>query len=164
MSSKTNALRQLEKSGVPYTLRPFDIGDEHLEAEKIARMVGVPADRVYKTLLVRGDKSGPLFAVIPGDAVLDLKALARASGNKKMAMVPLAELTTLTGYIRGATTGLASKKAFPVFLHEAALGLERFCVSAGQRGLQVELSPKDYARVARAKIAPIAESVGSLAG
>ena len=147
MATKTNAQRQLDKAGVKYWLRDFPIGKEHLDAEAIAALVGLAPERVYKTLVARGDKSGPLFAVISANRSLDLKALARLSDNRKVALVPLAEVTPLTGYVRGSTTALAAKKRFPVFLHEEALGHETICVSAGRRGLQIELAPRDYLAV-----------------
>ncbi len=158
MTAKTNALRQLDQASVAYEVREFPIGKEHLDAVTIAGLVSLAPDRVYKTLLARGDQSGPLFAVIPGDGTLDLKAVARLSNNRKVSMVPLSEVTALTGYVRGSTTALAAKKRLPVYLHEAALQHETICVSAGQRGLQVELAPADYVKVTNAKTGPLLQA------
>lgn len=156
MAGKTNAMRALEGAAVQYSLREFDVGAEHLDGTQVAALVGLDPSRVYKTLCARGDRTGPLFAVVPSNTALDLKALAKLSNNRKVAMVPLAEVTPITGYIRGSTTALASKKRLPVFLHTAALGLETLCVSAGRRGLQVEVAPKDYVRVTGATVGEIA--------
>ena len=156
VSNKTNAMRELEKAKVSYSLREFPVGDEHLDGVQVAELVGLAPERVYKTLCARGDKTGPLFAVLPSICELDLKALAKLSNNRKVNMVPLAEVTPITGYVRGSTTALASKKRLPVFLHEAVLQEQTLCVSAGRRGLQMELAPQDYIRVTRAKTGAIA--------
>lgn len=154
--AKTNAIRALERAGVPYTLQTYEVSSEHLSAAEVAARVGQPLDQVFKTLVVRGDRTGPLFAVVPADAELDLKAVARASENRRVELVRLEEVTTLTGYVRGATTVFASKKALPVYLDDSATAHERLTVSGGQRGLQVTLSPDDYVRVAKATLAAIA--------
>jgi Cys-tRNA(Pro)/Cys-tRNA(Cys) deacylase len=155
---KTNAARLLDKLGIRYELREYDPTDEHLPAEEVAGRVGMPPDHVYKTLLVRGDRSGPVFAVIPGDAVLDLKALAVLSGNRKCETVPLKEVQPLTGYVRGGVTALAAKKDLPAFAAEAILALPSVAVSAGVRGTQIVLAPADYVRAAKAKLGPIARA------
>jgi Cys-tRNA(Pro)/Cys-tRNA(Cys) deacylase len=153
---KTNACRELERLGIPYALRSYVVDESDLSAESVARKVGMDPASVFKTLCVRGDDRRPLFAVIPGDHELDLKALARAAGNKSAAPVPLKELTALTGYIRGGVTVLAAKKAFPVYLDESALLHAEIAVSAGMRGLQAVLAPSDYARATGAALCAIA--------
>jgi Cys-tRNA(Pro)/Cys-tRNA(Cys) deacylase len=153
---KTNAIRALERAGVAYTLTTYEVAKEHVSAAEVATRVGQSLDRVFKTIVVRGDRTGPLFAVVPANAELDLKAVARASQNRRVELVRLAEVTTLTGYVRGATTVFASKKALPVVLDESALSHEMLTVSGGQRGLQVSLAPRDYVRVSKATIAAIA--------
>jgi Cys-tRNA(Pro)/Cys-tRNA(Cys) deacylase len=118
--------------------------------------VGLEPGRVLKTLVVRGDKHGIVMAVVPGNAELDPKALARATGDKSCAPVPLKEVEPLTGYVRGGVTALAAKKAFPVVVDESALGWDTVAVSAGRRGTQVVLAPADYVRVTHAKVSAIA--------
>lgn len=154
--AKTNALRALDRAGVSYEVHAFPVGEGHLTADEVADLVGLPRGQVFKTLVARGDATGPVFAVVPGSGELDLKALARASDNRRVALVPLAEVTALTGYVRGGTTVLAAKRAFPAYLDVAAEALSRLTVSAGQRGLQVSLAPRDYLAVSGAKLAPIA--------
>lgn len=153
---KTNAARLLDELGIGYVLHAYPVSKEHQAADEVARLTGMPLSRVFKTLLAEGDRAGPCFAVIGAASELDLKALARVSGNRSVALAPLTRVQPLTGYVRGGTTALAAKKRFPVFLDEAARALPRIVVSAGQRGLQLELSPEDYARATDAVIAPIA--------
>lgn len=153
---KTNAVRLLERAGVPHSLLEYEVDPDDLAAESVAAKVGLPAEQVFKTLVARGDRSGICFAVIPGDAQLDLKALARASGDRKVETVPLKEVQPLTGYVRGGVTALAAKKDYPVYLDEDALLHDRITVSSGRRGCQVLLSPDDYAQATRATVAPIA--------
>jgi Cys-tRNA(Pro)/Cys-tRNA(Cys) deacylase len=155
---KTNAARSLDSLGIAYELRDYDPSDDHLPAEEVARRVGLPAEQVYKTLVVRGDRSGVLFAVVPGDAALDLKALAKLSGDRKCDTVPLKDVTPLTGYVRGGVTALAAKKEYPTFVDDSALRFDRISVSAGTRGTQIVLAPADYARAARAKLGAIAKA------
>lgn len=154
-AKKTNAARQLDKLKLRYELREYVVDESDLSAPTVAAKVGMDVQRVFKTLLCRAEPGGELMAVIPGDAELDLKKLARASGNKKAALVALKEVQPLTGYIRGGVTALAAKRAFPVVLHESALGFDSICVSAGQRGLQIVLAPKDYVSATRADVADI---------
>src|SRR5205807_8911682 len=117
-SMKTNAVRLLDSLRVPYELREYPVDPEDLAAETVAAKIGMPADQVFKTLLARGDRNGLCFAVIPGNCELDLKALASASGDRKIELAPVKELQTLTGYIRGGVTVLGAKKAFPVYADE----------------------------------------------
>jgi Cys-tRNA(Pro)/Cys-tRNA(Cys) deacylase len=155
---KTNAARLLDSLGISYELRQYEVDPDHLAAEEVARKVGLPAEQVYKTLLVRGDKRGLFFAVVPADAELDLKAMARASGDRSVALVPLKEVQPLTGYIRGGVTALAGKKDYPVYADETIQLFDVISVSAGVRGTQILLSPSDYIRAAGAVVAPIARS------
>ena len=154
--AKTNAARALDRLGIAYELRTYEVGDEHKSAAEVAAAVGLDPTEVFKTLVARGDRSGPLFAVVPGDAELDLKALARASDNRRVELVPLKEVTQLTGYVRGGTTVLAAARPFPAYLDASAEPLERIVVSAGQRGLQMVLAPADYVRATSASYAPLA--------
>jgi Cys-tRNA(Pro)/Cys-tRNA(Cys) deacylase len=143
---KTNAIRQLDTLAIAYELRTYEVDPNDLAAESVAQKIGLPAEQVFKTLVVRGDKTGILLAVVPGDSVLDLKALARASGNRSVATVALKEVQPLTGYIRGGVTALACKKDYPVYVDETAQLFDVISVSAGTRGVQILLAPCDYAR------------------
>jgi Cys-tRNA(Pro)/Cys-tRNA(Cys) deacylase len=155
---KTNAARLLDSLGIAYELRDYEVDPDHLAAEEVARKVGLPPEQVYKTLLIRGEKRGLLFAVVPADSALDLKAMARASGDKSVALVPLKEVQPLTGYIRGGVTALAGKKDYPVYADETIELHDIISVSAGVRGTQILLSPSDYIRAAAAVVAAIARS------
>jgi Cys-tRNA(Pro)/Cys-tRNA(Cys) deacylase len=155
--TKTNAVRLLERSGVPFELRAYEVDPDDLAAETVARKVGLPPEQVFKTLVARGDKHGVCMAVVPGDARLDLEALAKATGDKRIDTVPLKEVEPLTGYIRGGVTALACKKAYPVYLDETAQLFDVLSVSAGMRGLQILLAPDDYIRVVDARVVPIAK-------
>ncbi len=155
-TAKTNAIRLLERLGVTFGLREYEVEPEDLAAEAVARKVGLPAEQVFKTLVARGDKHGVCLAVVPGDVQLDLKALARATGDKKVDTVPLKEVEPLTGYIRGGVTALACKKNYPVYIDETAELFDVISISAGLRGLQVLLAPGDYVRVTSARVVPIA--------
>ena len=155
--AKTNAVRLLERLGVPHELRVYEVDLEDLSAETVARKVCMPPEQVFKTLVARGDKHGVCLAVVPGNCELDLKALASATGNKKIDTVLLKEVEPLTGYIRGGVTALACKKSYPVYLDETAQLFDVISISAGLRGLQVLLAPDDYVRVTNAKLAPIAK-------
>jgi len=152
---KTNATRQLEKLSISYELREYKVTPEDLSAIKVASQIGLPARQVFKTLVAKGDQYGIVLAVVPGDLELDLKALARASQNRKMELVAVSELQQLTGYIRGGVTALACKKNYPVFLDESAQLHSLIAVSAGVRGTQILLQPQDYVRAINATLAPI---------
>lgn len=149
---KTNAARVLDALGIAYELRPYEVDPDDLSAASVARKIGLPLEQVFKTLVVRGDRQGVCLAVLPGDRELDLKALARLTGDRAVAPVALKEVQPLTGYLRGAVTALACRKPYPVFLDESALGFERISVSAGQRGLQLLLAPAQYARAVSARL------------
>src|SRR3954465_13398607 len=155
MSAKTNAARLLDQLKIGYELREYEVDPEDLAAETVAAKIGLPAEQVFKTLVARGDKTGICVAVIPGDAELDLKALAEASGNRKIQLVPVKELQALTGYIRGGVTALAGKKDYPVYVDETIELFDVISVSAGIRGLQILLAPADYLSVTKGTIAPL---------
>ena len=146
---KTNAVRILEEMGIRFELREYDIDPDDLKAETVANKIGLPAEQVFKTLVVKGDREGVCLAVVPGDAELDLKALAKLSGNRKMEMAALREVQPLTGYIRGGVTALAGKKYYPVFVDETATLFDVISVSAGVRGTQILLAPLDYIRATK---------------
>ena len=141
---KTNATRQLDNAGIAYELREYEVDPDDLRAVKVAHQIGLPPEQVFKTLAVKGDKHGVVLAVVPGDQELDLKALARSSGNRSMELVPVGQLQSLTGYIRGGVTALACKKHYPVYLDESAVLHAVIAVSAGIRGTQILLAPQDY--------------------
>jgi Cys-tRNA(Pro)/Cys-tRNA(Cys) deacylase len=153
---KTNAARILDRLGIPYTLRSYEVGDEHASAPEVAAKVGLPPDQVWKTLVARGDRHGVCFAVVPASASLDLKALARLSGDRKVDTVPLKEVEPLTGYVRGGVTALGARKDYPVFADETIELFDVISVSAGARGTQILLSPADYLRAVKATLGPIA--------
>jgi Cys-tRNA(Pro)/Cys-tRNA(Cys) deacylase len=156
-TAKTNAVRLLERLGMPFELRSYEVDPDDLAAETVARKVGLPPEQVFKTLVARGEKHGVCLAVVPGNASLDLKALAKAAGEKKVDTVPLREVEPLTGYVRGGVTALACNKTYPVFLDETAGLFDLISISAGIRGLQVLIAPDDYIRVVEAKVVPIAK-------
>jgi Cys-tRNA(Pro)/Cys-tRNA(Cys) deacylase len=158
MAHKTNAIRLLDKLGICYELREYTVDPDDLAAESVAAKIGLPPQQLFKTLVARGDRSGICMAAIPGDAELDLKALAAASGNRKMQLVPVKELQALTGYIRGGVTALAGKKDYPVYADEAINRFEVISISAGIRGLQILLAPTDYMAVTHAVVAPLTKS------
>ena len=137
---KTNVLRHLDAHKIPYETREYDVSDENYDGTLVAAKVNLPAEMIYKTLVLTGDKTKYLVCVIPVEKELDLKAVARATGNKSVAMLPQKELLPLTGYMRGGCSPIGMKKAFPTFLQEDAQNLERISVSAGVRGCQVILS------------------------
>lgn len=154
--ARTNAARILDGLGIAYTLRTYDPGDEHLHAAEVAARIGLPPEQVFKTLVARGDRGGICLALVPGDEQLDLKALARAAGDRSSSLVPLRDVQPLTGYVRGGVTALACKKDYPVVVDETAQLFAEISVSAGQRGLQILLHPGDYLRAVRGRYAPIA--------
>jgi len=158
--SKTNAARLLDTLGVRYELRDYDPGDEHLTAEEVARRVSLPAEQVFKTLVVRGDRTGVMLCVVPGDSTLDLKALAKASGDRNCDTVPLKDVQPLTGYVRGGVTALACRKDYPTFVDETIELFDVVSVSGGIRGTQILLAPADYLRATRAKLGPFARPKG----
>jgi Cys-tRNA(Pro)/Cys-tRNA(Cys) deacylase len=157
---KTNAARQLDTLGIKYELREYEVDPEDLSAETVAAKVGLPAEQVFKTLVARGDRTGVLMAVVAGDAELDLKALAKLSGDRKVDTVPLKELQPLTGYIRGGVTAIGGKKEYPVFVDETVELFDVISVSAGVRGTQIIITPADYLKVTKGKVGAISRPKG----
>jgi Cys-tRNA(Pro)/Cys-tRNA(Cys) deacylase len=157
-TAKTNAVRLLDSLGIRYELRSYDVDPDDLAAESVAQKIGMSPEQVFKTLVARGDKHGVCLAVVPGNCELDLKALAKTTGDKKIETVSLKEVEPLTGYIRGGVTALACKKPYPVHLDENAELFDVISISAGMRGLQILLAPDDYIRAVGAKVVSIARS------
>jgi Cys-tRNA(Pro)/Cys-tRNA(Cys) deacylase len=147
---KTNAARLLDSLGIAYEIREYEVDPDDLAAEAVARKVGMPPEQVFKTLVARGDRHGVCFAVIPGNMQLDLKALAKLTGDRKIDTVLLKEVQPLTGYIRGGVTALAAKKPYPVFADETIELFDVVSVSAGVRGAQLIVAPGDYLRATQA--------------
>lgn len=152
----TNAARILQRLGIHFQLREYEVDEADLSAENVAGKVGLPLDQVWKTLVARGDRTGVLFAVLAGSATLDLKALAKLSDNRRVETVPLKEVQPLTGYIRGGVTTLGGKKDYPVFVDETIELFDVVAVSAGVRGTQILLAPADYLRATGATVGAIA--------
>ena len=151
--AKTNAARILDGLGISYELKEYPVDLDDLSAVHVAEMVGMPIEKVFKTLVARGDKTGVLMACIPGDGELDLKELAAVSGNKRVEMVHLNEVLGLTGYVRGGCSPLGAKKAYPVYLDVSAETQSKISISAGKRGEQIILAPADLIRAANAAVA-----------
>ena len=160
-TEKTNAARLLDSLSIAYEVRTYEVDPDDLTAISVARKVGLPAEQVFKTLLTRssvapGERNVPhFFAVIPGDAELDLKKLARAADVKKVDLTPLKEVEPLTGYIRGGVTVMAARTAFPAFADETIELHDVISISAGQRGIQLLLSPADYLKATNATLADL---------
>lgn len=154
---KTNAVRVLDNLNIPYELRSYAVDPDDLAAESVAAKIGFPPEQVFKTLVAKGDRTGILLAVIPGNTQLDLKALAQVSGDRKVDTVPLKEVQPLTGYIRGGVTALACKKEYPVYVDELIELFDVISISAGMRGLQILLAPADYIRAVKGKVGMISQ-------
>jgi len=158
MVHKTNAVRLLDQLGIPYQLREYEVDLDDLAAETVAAKIGLPPEQVFKTLVARGDRNGISIAVIPGISELDLKALAAASGDRKIQLVPVKELPLLTGYMRGGVTALAGKKDYPVYVDETVELFEVISISAGVRGLQILLAPADYLKATKGMVVRLAHA------
>ena len=148
----------LDKAGIKYDLREYPVDENNLGAEYVAEKTGLPAGQVFKTLVARGDRTGVLLACIPGAAELDLKALAAVSGNKRVDMVHLREVCSLTGYIRGGVSPLGTKKTYPVYIDGSAFSWPVIMVSAGVRGCQIIINPHDLAGVLKARTGQLTHS------
>ena len=155
---KTNGARILESLGIPFDLKEYEVDPDDLSALSVANKVGMPPEQVFKTLLTTGGHGDYIFAVIPGDAELDFKKLAKAAGMRSAEMVPLKELQPLTGYIRGGCTVFGAKKPFPVYVDETVILFDQISVSAGARGAQLLLTPEDYLRAAEAQTADLTKA------
>ena len=153
---KTNGARLLDKAGVSYKLIPYEFDENDLAAQHVADSLGQDIARVFKTLVLHGDKTGHIVCVVPGNAEVDLKALAKASCNKKVEMILMKDLLAVTGYIRGGCSPIGMKKRFPTYFHTTALDFDTIYVSAGVRGLQIEIAPADLIGFVGASVAPVA--------
>ncbi len=149
---KTNAARILEQAGIHFTIRSFAAENWDLSAEMAADLLGLPPDRVFKTLIARGDRTGVISASIPAGCELDLKALARLSKDKKVEMVSLKEVQQLTGYMRGAVSPVGMRHNYPYYLDQSVFNHTTIIVSAGARGVQLEISPAELIRAAGARV------------
>ena len=153
--NKTNAARLLDQLKIPYELIPYEVDENDLGAQHIAAQLGQPIERLFKTLVLRGDKTGLVVCVIPGAEEVDLKKAARVTGNKKLEMIHVKELLPLTGYIRGGCSPIGMKKALPTWFHESIMLYDTVYCSAGLRGLQFRLAPQDLVRAARGQLADL---------
>lgn len=153
--AKTNAVRLLDRDKVVYQLIPYEVDESDLSAIHVAEMLNEPIKRVFKTLVLKGDKTGFFVCVIPGDATLDTKSVAKITGNKKCEMIPMKDLLSITGYIRGACSPIGMKKHFPTYIHETCVQFNFIYVSAGIRGLQIQIDPKDLICITQANIASL---------
>ena len=154
---KTNAARLLDKAGIAYELIPYTVDENNLAATHVAEELGEDIATVFKTLVLRGDRTGHFVCVIPGDKEVNLKAAARTSGNKKADLIAMKELLPTTGYIRGGCSPIALKHPFPIFIDESSLSHARIYISAGVRGLQIAIAPTDLIAFVEATTAALCE-------
>ncbi len=152
---KTNAARLLDAAGIKYELMPYSFTEDDLSAEHVAKELGENIEQVFKTLVLKGDKTGEFVCVIPGNMEVDLKVAARISGNKNCEMLHLKDLLPTTGYIRGGCSPIGMKKPFPTFIYESALLYDYIYISAGKRGLQIKIDPQALIKFADIKIYPL---------
>lgn len=150
--AKTNAARLLDAQKVPYELIPYQVDENDLGAQHIADQLGEDIQQVFKTLVLKGDKTGHFVCVVPGAEEVDLKLAAKVSGNKKCDLIPMKELLPLTGYVRGGCSPIGMKKAFPTYIHTTAQSYDHVYVSAGVRGLQLKIAPQDLVRMSHATV------------
>ncbi|MDE7152832.1 MAG: Cys-tRNA(Pro) deacylase [Muribaculaceae bacterium] len=143
--AKTNAARLLDKAHIAYELIPYEVDENNLAADHVAESLGEDINRVFKTLVLHGEKTGHFVCVVPGNTEVDLKKAAKAAGAKKADLIPMKELLPLTGYIRGGCSPIGMKKPFPTFIHHSAHGFDSIFISAGQRGLQLKINPEQLA-------------------
>jgi Cys-tRNA(Pro)/Cys-tRNA(Cys) deacylase len=148
---KTNAARLLDRAKIKYELIPYEADENDLGAVHVAEQLKQPVEMVFKTLVLKGDKTGYFVCVIPGAEEVDLKKAAKVSGNKSCEMIPMKELLPVTGYIRGACSPIGMKKQFPTFIHETCLSFSHIYISAGKRGLQLYIAPMDLINEVKAK-------------
>ena len=153
--TKTNAARLLDRAGIAYELVPYAVDEEHLAATHVAEQLGEPIEQVFKTLVLRGDRTGCFVCVVPGDHEVDLKAAARISGNKRAEMLPMKELLPVTGYIRGGCSPVGMKRPFATYYHETATDYPFIYVSAGVRGLQLKVAPEALIAFTRGVVASV---------
>lgn len=141
--TKTNAVRLLDQAKIGYELVPYEVDEENLAATHVAEQLGEDIAQVFKTLVLRGDKTGIFVCVVPGDAEVNLKLAAKASGNKSAEMIHMKELLPTTGYIRGGCSPIGMKKPFPTYIHSTCMEFDYIYISAGVRGLQIRVAPGD---------------------
>ena len=153
---KTNAARLLDRAKIKYELIPYTVDEQNLAATHVAEQLGEDIATVFKTLILVGDRTGHLVCVVPGNHEVDLKAAARVSGNKKVEMIAMKDLLAVTGYIRGGCSPVGMKKKFPTYFHSTALEFDHIYVSAGVRGLQLEISPASLIDFTEASVAEVA--------
>ena len=153
---KTNASRLLDKAKIPYELIPYEVDENDLSAIHVAEQLNEDVRQVFKTLVLSGDKSGYIVCVIPGDKDVDLKLAAKASGNKKVEMIPMKELQPVTGYIRGGCSPIGMKKKHPTYIHKSCMDFTIIYISAGVRGLQLKVAPAHLIGYIEAVVADIA--------
>lgn len=153
--NKTNAARLLDKAKIKYELVSYEVDENDLAATHIATQLDEDIRQVFKTLVLKGDKTGYFVCVVPGDAEVDLKKAAKVSGNKKVDLIPMKELLPTTGYIRGGCSPVGMKKVFPTYFHSTCMDFDYIYVSAGVRGLQLKIAPADLVKYVRASIAEI---------
>ena len=141
--TKTYAVRLLETAHIPFATREYEYDENDLAAQHVAEALGQDINRVFKTLVLRGERTGLFVCVVPGNCEVNLKKAAAAAGDKKAEMIAMKELLPLTGYIRGGCSPVGMKKPYPTFFHTTALDFDKIYVSAGMRGLQLEIAPRD---------------------
>ena len=152
---KTNAARLLDRAGIAYGLIPYEVDENDLAATHVAESLGEPIERVYKTLVLRGDRNGHFVCVVQGDKDVDLKAAAKVSGNKSADLIPMKELLPTTGYIRGGCSPIGMKRRFPTFIDSSCAAFDYIYISAGVRGLQIRIAPDDLVRFVGAEVAQV---------
>ena len=157
-TKKTNAARLLDQLKIAYELIPYEVDENDLGAQHIAQQLGQPIERLFKTLVLRGDKTGLVVCVIPGAEEVDLKKAAKVTGNKKLEMIHVKELLPLTGYIRGGCSPIGMKKPLPTWFHESIVQYDTVYCSAGLRGLQFRLAPQDLVRAAKGTLADLTDT------
>lgn len=151
-TSKTNAARLLDAENIEYTLVPYEVDESDLSAVHVAQELGQAVEQLFKTLVLKGNKIGYFVCIVPGDEELDLKKAAKVSGNKSCEMIPMKDLLNVTGYIRGACSPLGMKKHFPSYIHESCNDHDIIFVSAGKRGLQIQVKPADLIKAAKLEV------------
>lgn len=152
---KTNAIRMVEQSGVPFALHEYVWHEDQLDARTVAKNGSLPVEKVFKTLVVVGNSTGPIVVCIPAESEIDLKRLASVSGNKRTELLPLQDLEKTTGYIRGGTSPIGMRKILPTYISDKAVSLDTIIVSAGKRGMQIELSPQDLKLLTQAEFVQV---------
>ena len=154
-------MRLLEARGIPFQLRTYPLDEEDISAEQVAEYLGMAPERIFKTLIARGDRTGPMLILAPAGTEVDLRAMARYTGDKRVEMVPQREVLSLTGYVRGAVTPLGNPRDYPVYIEETAVIWETIGISAGAKGMELTLAPEDLVSITSAELVDIARSASS---